>query len=370
MRYSSELTDEGGFSRRVIHEAKDRAEALASLGPARFAVRSLVALDAPSAPDLGAPARLARELSRLVALGIPLAPALESAARAHGSPDLERAAARAREGASLADALAATGGPLAAPAFLRLVEAGPAESALVAVASLASRLEATRRRLQGALSYPTIVVAISVLLGATVVTMLGEPARALASEIATHDRPVPAVLAIAREGASRPALVWGAALAAIALTVLLRVAVGRWVARAVAGRSGPGLGTIARRARAAIALRSLGALVERGVPLPDAWELVRGTFDLAVQEGVGVGEALHGAELITRAERLGLDATSKAGEGALGAELGALASDRERSVERSTARLALLLEPALEIAVGLGVLAAGLALIPCTGWLS
>jgi len=389
--FRAELVDRAGVARTEELEAADRAEALAALGAERrHALRRLAEVEPAGAPGgaslLTDVAATAEGLGRLLGRGLPLAPALREVARGARSDaaaaELERAAAAAEDGTSLAEALAREpGGVLGSPLALGLVRVGERSGRLPALlrdlGRLTGRIEAVRRTAVVGCTYPLALVGFAILLAAAVLTAAGPAAETYLRLRVSAGEEAPLLFRTAAAvGASSPALLWAGAAAAVAGLVGLRAALSRGLVRAA---TRGGRGALGRPVRDAALLGSLAALVEHDVPPAAAWEVVRAGLapgaapdaDRAVAEGETPFAVLAGAGVLDAAERSALEAAARSGAADVAAELRAVAGRRaarfERRVEAWGRRLGL----ALELAVGAALLVVALQLAPSAyrmGW--
>lgn len=342
--WQAEWVDERGAGRSQELEAEDRAGAASALPEAaRLGLRRLV-----PAPDAEA-AAAARELARALAGGAPLTEALRAAAAGAAGAlrqDLERAAARATEGAGLAQALGGGESPLASEPLLTGLLAvgagGPPSRALRQAAGLLARREEVRARARSALVYPALTGSLLPLVGALVLCTAGAGAAQLAAvqELASPG----AFLGAARAAASHPERTWGLALLLALGAGALPLALSGWIARS---------GELARGG----ALLALGRLVRAGLPAPEAWALAcpGAAPPPALVEGAPWARALAEAGLLTPAEATVLEALGRAGPAAQGAELEALGQLRLCRFERRGRRLSAALELALLLLSGTGM---------------
>jgi type II secretory pathway component PulF len=352
--FVADWIDEEGLPRRQREEAPSRAAAYSRLPEgARQGLQRLAPLD--RGPTLGPLAEVSRYLARLTRQGVPLAEAL----RLWGAGGLERAAARAAEGAGVADALAAEGGVFASAPVQALLSGGEGgfsfPMTLDAIADVATGLERSRRNVWEGLSYPILVATLGSLLAALAVT--------LAAGLVT-----PVTLDV---WAQRPTLVsraieftfahpWAPWVASLALSVTLWTgwfAAPRWWASSLRGA----------RCRNLFALRLLGGLCAHGVPSPSAWAALATTLRLpgahSLAEGGGLGNALRAAGLVSELEALGLQAAEQGGVTALAEELDALAKERLEDEAARARFLGFLLETLLLIGLAVGVLVAGMGAV-------
>ena len=322
-----------------------------------------------------------RGLAALLRAGLPLAQALEALvdeqehARLRGV--LDDCRAQVSSGRTLADAMAAH------PRwfdtlFVRLVKAGEMAGALETVlARLAEEMRAREQlagRISNALAYPLVLAlagagAVSFLMVRvvpTILVMLEDLGQAI---------PAPTRILRGAAGLFRAGALPGVLLllgAAIAVRVALRDAARRqqWDA---ARLRWPLLGPIWRAGATARFARTLGSLLEAGVPLLAALRTARGmtgnaaleaaleAVEVGVEKGEPLSHGLAGSALFPPA----LGHLVRAGEagGELPRQLDEAASLFEEEARRRTDRLATLLEPVLVAVLGGVVLLIVLAIL-------
>jgi len=210
--------DRSGRPRKGLVEAisvKDARERLAAEGV-------LVEKIAPAGRRARFPAELRatlyRELSALLAAGIPIVRALDNLIQ---SPDMAPVRTllagvrdRVKEGASLADALAEASGSVSAfeRALIAAAErAGDVDATLERLAGFLEEEERIRARVQTALIYPLIVATVGVCVAILMLGLLVPRAREL---LAAGNLPLPAITRF-MVGVSALVGRWGAAAAAV-----------------------------------------------------------------------------------------------------------------------------------------------------------
>lgn len=230
-------------------------------------------------------AELYESLSALLATGTTLADALELLARARGRAGgggavgtLCRAMSeRIRHGAGLAEAMAerAEWFDAVGVALVRAAEqTGELERTLADLAEHAARSDELRGRLAAALAYPALLTVFG--LGVVVfltTTTLPQLAGAIADAGAELPRATEALLWVGDALTTRwpLALLAGAAVVVAALALARSPRAARWVLRT------PLLGRAVGRAQTASASELLARMLEGGVPLREALELVAPT---------------------------------------------------------------------------------------------
>lgn len=364
-------------------EAPSRAGALAELERRGIAPHGIVAettgrLRRPARP----PSRAERmalygELGALLAAHVPVVDALRSLVSGAASARLRLAAGRledaVREGRDLSQGLADIGAPAAETSAVGAGEtAGDPGRALTRLADTLARRERVARALSGALIYPAVLLAVTVVsLGVILLGVVPSLAPLIAGPGREPDLAARLLLGASAGLAGHWDLLLGTALAAAAgVPAALRSAALRRLAERVV-LSLPQIGPALREAETAAALRSAGDLIGTGAPVPDAVELAAAASRLsgirADMTGVAAdlrrGIALDGA--LARCRSL---APGTAGLVAIGLRTGRLApmldtaAERlERAAETRIARLLAVLPAALTLL--LGTLVGGLSAV-------
>lgn len=311
-----------------------------------------------------------RQLALMLDSGLTLLDALRQAARhARRRPlrrALERTARRIEQGSSFHEALAGEGRAFP-PLVLELVRAGEQSGMLEeALRRAAGHLEKARRlrgQLAHALFYPSIVVALTTLVAGFMVTYVVPK---LEGFLVASGKRLPAITQALLD-VSHVFVAWGPTLAIllastmIALLVLDRTPAGR---RAIdrALYALPVLGAVRRLASTALFARSLGVLLQNGIPLVHALETVRRVAPRPVladsvaaalrevEQGRALHEGLEGAHALTpvvvRMVSIGEQS------GSLDRVLLDAAGFHEAELERWIRRATVLVEPVLTITVG------------------
>jgi len=311
-----------------------------------------------------------QELAILLEAGLALDRALSILAgqREHRAlrPAIDLTLDQVRGGAPLAEAMQAS--PRAfPPVAIALVEAGEASGALhAALARLAEmllRAEQLRTQLRSAMIYPVLLLvaaAASILLLLTVVVPQFE------AFFADARAPLPLATVIVL-AASRMVREEGALLGLLLLGVplLLRTALSRPAARAsldAALLRAPIVGSLLARVETARFARTLGTLVESGVPLAAALPIARRTFanlamadavDSATQslkEGEGLAGPLEATGLMPPIALTFLRTGEETGR--LGEMLTRLADALDRDIQKTSARFLALLVPVVTLLLG------------------
>ncbi len=324
-------------------------------------------------PDGKGLATLVEELAVLLDAGMPLDRALASlmveAEHKALRPVLEKVLDKVRAGTPLGQALPDFP-KVFPPIAVALVEAGEAagalQAALARLAGMLQRADQLQEQLRAALVYPVLLVvaaagSVTILLGVVV------PQFEAFFEDGRVALPLATRLVLA---ASRLLRDEGALLALLALATVLGL---RQVAGTPRGRlwldrrllRAPLLGGLLAKVETARFARTLGSLMDSGVPLTEGLTIATRTFRNQVMAAAvtGVASQLKQGQGLARP----LEATGllppiavtflRTGEetGRLGDMLGRLADTLDRDIQKSTQRLMALLVPVITIVLGLVV---------------
>lgn len=338
--------------------------------------------------------RSTRQLATMIGAGLPLVQALDVLARdepnparwrvpafprIRGLPQLSAAPSEAATFAAVRDAVA-SGQALAqalgrhprvfSSLYVGMVAAGEAGGALDQIlerlADMLERQHALRRKVSGALTYPAVVVGVSVLTIAVLLTVV-LPTFAEMFALAGVPLPGPTRVVLALTGAARR---WGwlAGAAGVGIVFGVRRLGGsesgaRWL-HGIALRV-PGVGAVLRASAVARLTRTLATLLHGGVPLLEALDLSAGTAGNRVIEGalrqarrqVEAGRPLAPSLGESRLLPNTLIRMVDVGErtGALDTLLLRVADASDQEVDAAVARFTALLEPALILGLGLVV---------------
>jgi len=324
------------------------------------------------AMPLGRLAGIVRELATLVGADVPIDQALTLLSSGQASATGTAAAGllqRVRNGASLSEAMQATGGTF--PDYcVSMIQAGEASGSLGAVladlADLLDRRVDMQSRLRSALIYPMILVLMAIAAVVLIVSVLvpslaplfedsgAEPPAAMQFLLFLHDTAVadwPIVLAVA-------------GVLAIGIVLAVRSEAIRTVADRVALRT-PLLSGILARAETARLAQTLGALLRGGVVLPTALRIstlvVRNRTVRAAMEQISE-DVKEGANLSLLLERARVLSPMALRLIAIGEETGRLdkmlthvARIAEAELQRRLELMMSLLTPLLTLLIGLGV---------------
>jgi general secretion pathway protein F len=305
-----------------------------------------------------------RQLATLIGAGIPLVEALGALTEQVESTRLKQVLGAARdrvnEGASLADAFAASG--IFGDLFVSMVRAGEAGGALEQVLErLAAYLEGQVRlqnRVMGIILYPLMMLGFSVLVvGLLVVFVLPQITELLLSLNAPLPLPTRVIIAMSEFARS---WWWALLIVAIGIGVGLRMMIRtergrvRWDAFRLRV---PVLGRVVRQLSISRFSRTLSTLLSGGIPIVKAMDIARLVANNAI-----IGRAVSkAAESLTEGATLAgplrasgefpplvihmVDVGERSGE--LEPMLAKIAESYDEQVESSITRLTALLEPLL-----------------------
>jgi len=328
----------------------------------------------------GVPARqlglTLQELAVLLQAGLPLDRALDLLATEQASKRLQPVLSDILSGVRRGDTLSEAVTPHPAifqPSIVTLIEAGEAggtlDTSLVRAADMLLRSAAIRETIASALLYPMILLVVAGLSLATILTVVIPEFKPLFAD-AGASLPLPTQIVMAIGDAV------GTYWFPVLLLLLLATVVGyrmlqRPTIRLAVDRrllNLPILGQIVSKLEIARFGRTLGTLVENGIPLPTALGITHRGFANAalaqavervsagLKEGEGLAGPLEATHLFPRASlhliRVGEETAQ------LGEMLGRLADILEREAQRSVQRTLTLMVPL--VTVGLGILIAGI----------
>jgi general secretion pathway protein F len=344
--------------------------------PAAGRLRSGVRKRLPATVPARQLGRALEELAVLLQAGLTLDRALELLAAETASsrlkPTLDGVLASVRRGATLAEATAAYPGVFS-PSISTLIEAGEAggslETSLVRAADMLLRGAALREMLTGALIYPMMLLVVAGLSLTVILTVVIPEFKPL-FEDAGANLPLPTQIVMAV--GDFVSAYWLAMLVVGIVAVVMarralrnpayRIRLDLWQLRL------PLVGILITKIEIARFARTLGTLVDNGIPLPLALGIThRGFRNLAWSQAIErVGTSLkEGEGLAGPLEQTGLFPQIalhliKVGEetARLGDMLARLAGILEQDVERLIQRALAILVPV--ITIGLGVLIAGI----------
>lgn len=370
-------------------QARDKAEAvqrIRSLGVVPVEIKESITASAQThkaKADMRTRSDVARSLGELGVLlnaGIPLdralALGLDTIERPAVSEAFRRLLVQVREGTPLSQAM--TEEPaLFPPSAQAVIEAGEANGklgdALARVARIFAQEEEMRRLVSGAMIYP---MALMLLAGAVILVMLLYVVPQFESLFASAQDRLPAssrALMAASQGLREHGLILMVLLIASTFGIgqmvrqpRVRIARDRLMLRL------PQIGPLVRAIEASRLARTLGGLIEGGVPLPDAlamacrsisnYSISRSIADVAAQvrEGGALTPLIAATGALPRMA-IGFFRTGEESS-QLGVMLERLADVLERDVTRRIERLVAILTPAITIGLG-GAVAAIIASI-------
>ncbi len=346
-----------------IEESRD---AHAQQGPRRFKVFNPLARIRPA--EIG---MMTRQLATLMGAGFPLVSALEAVITQTESARLKTIVAQLREkiveGQSLADALKAYPGIFSA-VYTNMIRAGEASGTLELVmerlADISEKQEAMKSRIRAAMTYPILML----LLGSAILFFL-----------MTHV--VPNITGIFVEmqrtlpAPTRVLIQISHFLQRYLVVILLALPVlgiaGRQLFKTEKGRRMfdralfklPIVSSIVRKLSTARFAQMLGSLIENGIPMLNALQVVRGitgnrlfgqTIDKAaedVSKGQGLAHSLRGMEIMPSLAVQMIEVGEQSGE--LEKMLAKVAEFYENQLENQLLGLTSLMEPLMIVAMGL-----------------
>lgn len=370
-------------------QAKDRMEAvqrIRNLGITPVEVREYTNA-ATGAPKVRVGSRIRNEVTKtlgelgvLLNAGLPLdralALSLDNIEQAQVNAEFRRLLSQVREGTSLSHAMAAQPA-LFPPSAQAVIEAGEANGrlgdALVRVERIFAQQEEVRRLVTGAMIYPAALMLLAV---AVILMMLLYVVPQFESLFDSARDKLPAS-SVALMAASKALREHGIVIAAVlaGITVGIGQIVKQPAIRAARDRlvlDLPQFGTLIRTIEASRLARSLGGLVEGGVPLPDALAMSSRAIsntrissamaDVAVQvrEGAALTPLVAATGVLPRIA-IGFFRTGEE-TSQLGMMLERLADVLERDVKLRIERLVAIVTPVITICLG-GAVAAIIASI-------
>jgi type II secretory pathway component PulF len=274
-----------------------------------------------------------------------------------------------RKGNSFRDALAASG--VFAPFYLSMVEVGEATGTLPAVldrlASARERDQKTRGKVISALTYPLLLVALSI---GVVIFIMASVVPGIKDMIVGSGAPIPDSARLVIDASDwliangRILAIW-LALAALGLALLWQRTALPQILRDMALRL-PGVGGILMKAEVAQFCRILGALTAAGMTLPASLKLISATkLNRRITDTSRAMETAlrRGEDFVAPLEASGMFPPLLARMLKVGSETGnltpginraseALEDDLDRAVDRSLALLGPLIIMALSVFVG------------------
>jgi len=229
--------------------------------------------------------RMARQFATMIEAGLPLVQSLEILSDQATSPALKDALSDVRErvqsGSTLAEALGKHP-KIFDELFVNMVEAGEVGGALdtilLRLATYREKVDALRRKIKGAMYYPAVISVVAA--GATLflITFI-VPVFAKLFEGFGAELPLPTKLVMAISGIIRSNILLG-------IVILVGLGIGyRYLAKTPSGRLAidrfklkiPIMGNLLRKSIIARFSRTLGTLLNSGVPILDALEITAKT---------------------------------------------------------------------------------------------
>lgn len=314
-----------------------------------------------------------RELATLLAAGIPLVASLDALIAQTANPLLQKILAQTKESVTQGNSLASSLAQhprIFSEIYVNMVGAGEESGSLDLVlnrlAELAEHQQALKGRLKAALAYPIFMLLIGVLVLFFLVAFIVPSITKIFHEM-HRILPLPTLILIAVSDwlKSYWFLAVGGCLGLLLLARrFIRTPKGR---RAWDGikLGSPLIGPLSRKAAIARFCRTLGSLLQNGVPLLSALGIVRNIVNNTqigeaieeavedVRSGKGLAASLSKSRWFPPVAIQMISAGEQSGE--MEAMLHKMADVFEREVETQTVVLTSLLEPAMILAMGLTV---------------
>lgn len=318
-------------------------------------------------------AMLTRQLATLLGAGFPLVPALDTLLSQGRSHTFNRILAQVKDsvvaGSSFAAALARYPGTFSS-LFINMVRAGETSGTLEIVldrlAEIGEKQEELKNRIRSAMTYPLLMLAVGLLVLFFLLTYIVPSITAIFSDM-NQVLPAPTRFLI-RLSALIKGGWWLLVLAVVGLVVLFRMlgktAKGRFLIDRTLLRL-PAVGVLVRKMAVARFSRTLGSLLENGVVLLSALEIVKnvvGNVLLAdavaaaareVGKGQGLGNSLAASRVFPDLPIQMITVGEQSGQ--LEAMLYKVADVYENQVQASILRMTSLLEPVMILLMGVVV---------------
>jgi general secretion pathway protein F len=318
-------------------------------------------------------AMLTRQLATLLGAGFPLVPALDTLLSQGRSHTFNRILAQVKDsvvaGSSFAAALARYPGTFST-LFINMVRAGETSGTLEIVldrlAEIGEKQEELKNRIRSAMTYPLLMLAVGLLVLFFLLTYIVPSITAIFSDM-NQVLPAPTRFLI-RLSALVQSGWWLLLLVVAGLVVLVRMlgktAKGRFLIDRSLMRL-PAVGALVRKMAVARFSRTLGSLLENGVVLLAALEIVKnvvGNVLLAdavaaaareVGKGQGLGHALAGSRVFPDLPIQMISVGEQSGQ--LEAMLYKVADVYENEVQATILRMTSLLEPVMILLMGIVV---------------
>lgn len=316
---------------------------------------------------------LTRELATLLGAGFPLVGAMETMISQTRSPGVKRILARTKEavleGNSFADALA-TSPEAFTPLYINMVRAGETSGTLEIVlerlADITEKQQALIGRIKSAVTYPIFMACIGVLVLFFLITFIIPNISAIFSDMGQIlPAPTRFLISLSRIFQS---YWWVGLLGVIGAVIAIghfkktetgRLLVDQWVLKI------PAAGDIIRKLAVARFTRTLGSLLENGISMMIALDIVKNiagnvviskavadaTTD--VEKGIGLGNALASGSVFPNLSVQMIQVGEQSGK--LEAMLEKAADIYEKEAEARVLRMTSLLEPVMILIMGVAV---------------
>lgn len=314
---------------------------------------------------------MTRQLATLMGAGFPLVSALESVITQTDSARLKTVLAQLREkiveGQSLAEALQAYP-DIFSDVYTNMIRAGETSGTLELVmerlADISEKQEAMKSRIRAALTYPILMLLLGSAILFFLMTYVVPNITGIFTEM-QHTLPAPTRLLIqTSEFLQRyfVVLLLAVPILAIAVHQFLKTEKGRRLFDRALFRF-PVISAIMKKLSAARFAQMLGSLIENGIPMLSALQVVRGitgnrlfsdTLDKAaedVSKGQGLARSLKGVELMPPLAVQMIEVGEQSGE--LEKMLYKIAEFYERQLENQLLALTALMEPLMIVVMGL-----------------
>lgn len=312
------------------------------------------------------------QLATLIRAGVPLLECLDLLGTEAGHPQLRRALRVIREqvegGSYLAQALSSFPG-IFPPIYMHLVEVGESTGRLdESLSQLAGYLEKQtqlRAKILASLAYPALLVGVALSVLVFLCVWVVPQFSVLFSEMGESLPWLTQVVIGGAEGLQEYGLIW------LGLMPLVIWIARKWLQQpAIRERKDaallamPVLGALLKKAALVRFTRTLGALVQHGLPLLQALDLARGVVGNGVLERALTHVVVRVEQGVPLSESLRLQGTEpfpsmliqmiKVGEstGSMDGMLDKIADLFEQEVDRSIATVTSLVEPAIILVVG------------------
>ena len=343
-------------------------KATAKKGTSRITFRSLFTRVSPNEI-----AMVTRQLATLVGAALPLVSAIDTMIPQMKSPTLTRILAQIKESLSEGNSFAASLAPypgIFTPLYVNMVHAGETSGTLEIVlerlADIMEKQEAFKNRVRTALAYPIIMSIIGALVLFLLMTYIVPNITVIFTDM-NQALPAPTQFLISVSDILKTH--WWVLLALVASGVIAF----RIIGKTAKGRyfidktrlALPVLGPLVKKLAAARFCRTLGSLLENGVPMLSALGIVKnivGNTLIAdaveatardIGKGKSLGSALGGFDVFPNLSIQMIQVGEQSGE--LETMLSKVAGVYEMEVESSIMRMTTLLEPLMILVMGVMV---------------